>query len=97
MSRWFPDSETSLLTGMCFAGRKDLYEVGHRSVQQIVDAGDAKFVDGNISQFGESHPGCTMIGFDNPDGISVRVASTKFRGGFDCWLTDPTTGYCVRV
>jgi len=97
MSTWFPDKETALLTGMYYVGRKDLFENEKRSIQEIIDSGNAKIVDGEISQFGHVHQGCMMIEFNNMDGVPVRVASTAFRNGFDCWLIDPKSGACVRV
>lgn len=96
MSTMYPDKELALLTGIYYAGRGDLFK-GRRTVQDIIDGGDAKIIDGGISQFGYVHKNCTMIELDNMDGVPIRVATTSFRDGFDCWLIVPENGMCVRV
>jgi len=38
-----------------------------------------------------------MIEFKNSKNEVVRIATTKFRDGFDLWLIDPKSGGGIRV
>jgi hypothetical protein len=58
---------------------------------------EIKVVDGEIAQFGYVHEDCTMIEFKNAKNEVVRIATTKFRDGFDLWLVDPESGSGIRV
>jgi hypothetical protein len=38
-----------------------------------------------------------MIEFKNTKNEVVRIATTKFRDGFDLWLVDPKSGAGIRA
>lgn len=99
MTTKYGSKESALMRGMFYAGRHDLYKEGERelSLDEVLKKDEVKIVEGEIEQFGFVHEDCTMIEFKSSKGKLVRVATTKFRDGFDCWLVDPETGFGQRT
>lgn len=58
---------------------------------------EIKIVDKNIEQFGYIHEDCTMIEFKASNNVLVRIATTRFRDGFDLWFINPDSEMAARV
>jgi len=100
MTTQFDSKLDAITRGMMYAGRQDLYNDGNDGIKPLEDIlknPEIKIVDGNIEQFGYIHEDTLMIEFSNSDGRTCRIATTKFRDGFDLWLIDPEIGIAHRV
>lgn len=99
MTTKYLSKREALKIGMFYAGRSDLYKDNDRekTLNEILKSDEVKIVEGNIKQFGFVHEDCTMLEFKNDMGKIVRIATTKLRDGFDCWLIDPERGVAVRT
>lgn len=99
MSTEYSSKESALFTGMFYAGRSDLYtkDGKERSLDEIIKSGDVKVIEATISQFGYVHEDSITIEFTNSKGKPSRIASTKFRSGFDLWLIHPDSGMAIRT
>lgn len=101
MTTQFDSKESAIMTGLHYAGRDDLYKDTNGLLkpllEDILKNSEIKILNDNISQFGYVHEDCTMIEFSNSKGKISRIATTKFRDGFDLWLIDPESGYSMRV
>ena len=82
MTHQFDSKYEAITVGLFCAGRKNP---------------EIKIVDENIAQFNYVHKDCTMIEFKNKKNDTVKIATTKFRNGFDLWLIDPESGSAVRT
>ena len=100
MTTPFDSKRDAIATGLHYAGRSDLYkdDKGNlKSLEEILKSPEIKTVDSTISQFGYVHDDNLMVEFPNSDKKVCRIATTKFRDGFDLWLVDPKSGMAVRV
>lgn len=101
MSTKFDSKYEAITKGLCYAGMEDLCkdEKGDmkKTLEDILKNPEVKVVDGNVAQFGYVHEDCTMIEFKNVKNEVVRIATTKFRDGFDLWLIEPKNGIGVRA
>jgi hypothetical protein len=100
MTSKFDSKHDAITIGLNCAGRQDLYrdeKGGIRLLDDILKNPEIKIIDKNIVQFDYAHEDCTMIEFKNGNNIPVRIATTKFRDGFDLWLIDPDSGMATRV
>ena len=84
------DSKCDAITvGLHYAGMDCLYKDGKgevkKTLEDILNNPEIKIVDGNVAQLGYVHEDCTMIEFNNTKNDIVRIATTKFRDGFDLW------------
>ena len=100
MTSQFDSKHQAITTGLDYEGRQDLYngrEGKIKSLEEILKDPEIKTVDESIAQFGYIHEDTTMIEFKNGNDVLVRMATTKFRNGFDLWFIDPNSGVGVRV
>ena len=100
MTTQFDSKHHAITTGLYHAGRQDLSndEEGKiKSLEEILKNPEVKIVDGGIAQFGYTHEDTTMIEFKNSINVLTRIATTKFRDGFDLWFIDPDSGAGMRV
>lgn len=101
MTQQFDSKYEAITVGLFYAGRSDLHrsEKGEakETLDDILKNPEIKIVDENIVQFNYVHKDCTMIEFKNKKNEIVRIATTKFRNGFDLWLIDPKSGASVRA
>lgn len=101
MTRQFDSKYEAITVGLFCAGRSDLYRdekgIVKETLDEILKNPEIKIVDENIAQFNYVHKDCTMIEFKNKKNEIVRIATTKFRNGFDLWLIDPESGESVRT
>jgi hypothetical protein len=101
MSTKFDCKYEAIIEGLYYAGKTDLCKDGDgklkKSLEEILNNPEIKIVGENIVQLGYVHEDCTMIEFKNTKNEVVRIATTKFRDGFDLWLIDPKSGAGVRV
>lgn len=100
MTQQFDSKYEAIVVGLFYAGRSDLYRdekgIVKETLDDILKNPEIKIIDENIVQFNYAHEDCTMIEFDNKKNEIVRIATTKFRDGFDLWLVDPESGAGVR-
>lgn len=100
MTTQFDSKLDAITRGLMYAGRQDLYNDGNeemKSIEDILKNPDIKVVNDNIEQFGYVHKDTLMIEFSNSDCRACRIATTKFRDGFDLWLIAPEIGLAHRV
>lgn len=100
MTSQFDSKHHAITVGLYYAGRRDLShdENGRiRSLEEILKDPDIKIVDEGIAQFGYIHEDTTMVEFKNSINVLTRIATTKFRDGFDLWFIDPDSGAAMRV
>lgn len=100
MTSQFSSKHDAITVGLYYAGRQDLChdeKGGIKSLDDILKDPDIKIIDKNIEQFGYVHEDCTMIELKNSNNVLVRIATTKFRDGFDLWLVDPDSEMATRV
>lgn len=100
MTTQFDSKLDAITRGMMYAGRRDLYSDGNDGIKLLEDIlknPEIKVVDDNIEQFGYIHKDTLMVEFLNSDGRTCRIATTKFRDGFDLWLISPEIGLAHRV
>ena len=100
MTTHFDSKRGAIATGMYYAGRQDLYkdDKGNtRSLEDILKSPEIKVIDGAIAQFGDEHEDNLIIEFPNRDKKVCRIATTKFRDGFDLWIVHPESGAAIRV
>lgn len=100
MTTQFDSKHDAITTGLYYEGRKDLSHDGEgkiKSLEEILKDPEIKIVDGNISQFGYVHEDTIMIEFKNSKDVLVKIATTKFRDGFDLWFIEPDSGAGMRV
>lgn len=101
MAQQFDSKYEAITVGLFCAGRSDLYRdekgIVKETLDEILENPEIKIVDENIAQFNYVHKDCTMIEFKNSNNVLVRIAATKFRGGFDLWFIDPESGAGVRT
>lgn len=101
MTTKFDSKYEAIIEGLYYSGMTDLCKDGDGklkvSLEEIIKNPEIKIVDETIAQFGYVHEDCTMIEFKNTKNQVIRVASTKFRDGFDLWLIDPKSGAGMRV
>lgn len=99
MTTPFKTKEDAIMTGLFFAGRRDLcYEKDRiKTLEDILKNPEIKVVGDKIEQFGYVHEDTLMIEFPNNKNKICRIAATKFRDGFDLWLIDPESGFAHRV
>ena len=100
MSQQYEDKEAALQTGMLLAGRSDLYKRGDTilKLDEMLKNSNIKVIDGEtINQFGYFHKDCTVIEFDDDRAVPIRIATTRFRNGYDLWIIDPSSNRAMRV
>ena len=101
MTTKFDSKYEAITRGLYYAGMTDLCKDEEGKVkatlEEILKNPEIKVVDGEIAQFGYVHEDCTMIEFKNTKNEVVKIATTKFRDGFDLWLIDPKSGSGIRV
>jgi hypothetical protein len=101
MTTKFDSKYEAITKGLYYAGMASLYEEEKgnkkKTLEEFLKSPEIKVVDGEIAQFGYVHEDCTMIEFKNSKNEVVRIATTKFRDGFDLWLIDPKSGGGIRV
>lgn len=101
MTSFFESKYEAISKGLFYAGRSDLYEYEKgmikKTLDEILKNPEIKTVEGNINQFGYVHEDCTMIEFKNKKNETIRIATTRFRNGFDLWLINPESGVAVRA
>lgn len=100
MSTQFESKHAAIMTGLYYAGRRDLYSGDNgetKSLDDILKNPEIKVVDDNISQFGYVHEDTLMIEFYNVNSVTCRIATTKFRDGFDLWFVEPESGTTMRI
>ena len=100
MTTQFESKLDAIATGLYYAGRRDLYsdsKEGIKPLEDILKNSEIKTVDENIGQFGYIHEDTLMIEFSNSKGKICRIATTRFRDGFDLWLVDSESGFAHRV
>lgn len=101
MTTKFDSKCEAIIVGLHSAGMKVLYEdekgIVKKTLEDILKNPEIKIVDESVAQFDYVHEDCTMIEFKNTKNEVVRVATTKFRDGFDLWLIDPKSGFGIRV
>jgi hypothetical protein len=101
MTSQFDSKYEAITVGLSYAGRSDLYTdekgIVKETLDEILKNPEIEIVEGNIAQIGYVHEDCTMIEFKNKKNLIVRIATTKFRDGFDLWLIDPESGAGARV
>lgn len=92
MTSQFDSKQHAITVGLYYVGRQDLYhdeKGGIRPLEDILKDPEIKIVDKNIEQFGYIHEDCTMIEFKASNNVLVRIATTRFRDGFDLWFINP--------
>lgn len=100
MTTQFDSKHHAITVGLYYAGRPDLYKDGKgktKSLDDILKDPEIKIVDGSINQFGYVHEDTTMIEFKNSNDVLVRIATTRFRDGYDLWFIDPESKSAMRV
>lgn len=101
MTSQFYTKYDAITTGLFCAGRSDLYRgekgIVKETLDEILKNPEIKVVDDSIIQFDYVHEDCTMIESKNKKNVLVRIATTKFRNGFDLLLIDPESGAGVRA
>lgn len=100
MTTQFDSKLNAIVIGLMYAGRQDLYSGGNgeiESLEDILKNPEIKVINGNIERFGYAHEDTLMIEFRNSKNRMRRIATTKFRGGFDLWLIDPESGFAHRT
>lgn len=101
MTTKFDSKYEAITIGLHYAGMSDLCkdEGGKvkETLEDVLKNPEIKVVDGEIAQFGYVHEDCTMIEFKNAKDEVVKIATAKFRDGFDLWLIDPKSGSGIRV
>ncbi len=101
MTQQFDSKYGAITTGLFYAGRSDLYRdengIVKETLDEILKNPEIKIVNENIIQFDYVHEDCTMIEFKNKKNVPVRIATTKFRDGFDLWIINPESGAGVRA
>ena len=100
MSSEYGTKGAALKMGIFYAGRFDLYKKGDMEIpiDEILKNSEVKIIEGAvIGQLGYQHEDVTVIEFPNKYGKPIRIGTSKFRDGFDCWLIDPVTGMAVRT
>ena len=101
MTSQFDSKYDAMTTGLYYVERSDLYRdekgIIKETLDDILKNPEIKVVNENVIQFGYIHEDCTMIEFKNKKNVIVRIATTKFRDGFDLWLINPESGAGVRL
>lgn len=100
MTTQYESKREAITLGLAYAGRTDLCVNEKEEIlplEEILKNPEIKVVDETIAQFGYVHEDCTMIEFENSRNVIVRLATTKFRDGFDLWFIDPKSGASMRV
>lgn len=100
MTTKFDSKLYAIATGIMYVGREDLYSDGNEGMKPLEDVlknPEIKVIDGNINQFGHIHEDTLMIEFQSSEDKPCRIATTKFRDGFDLWLIVPEIGISHRV
>lgn len=100
MTNKYDSKHEAITLGLSYAGRTDLCTNDKGEIlglDEILKNSEIKIVNDTIEQFGYVHEDCTMIEFKNSRDVVVRLASTKFRDGFDLWFIDPKSGFSMRA
>lgn len=100
MTTRFDTKDDAIVTGLYCAGRKDLCidnKGERRHLEDILKIPEIKIVDGDICQFDYIHEDTLMIEFSNSDGKICRIATSRFRNGFDLWCINPENRFAIRI
>jgi len=95
MSTKFESQIEALNQGFVFSGKNDLMQdtLDLILAQEEVSYSDIIFMD----VFGHPLENQVSLVFKNCNDVEVHICSSKFRDGYDLWLSSGKNGFCRRV